>query len=230
MPSNIYETLMGINIYSIFFRLLLAVLFSGLIGLDRGSKRRPAGMRTYILVCVGSTLAMITNQFIAERYGTADPSRIGAQVISGIGFLGAGTIIVTRERQVKGLTTAAGLWANACMGLALGIGFYEGAIIGMLFIFIVMTVLHQLDNKLMSASKVVDMYIELEEDYRLSHLLEYVRNEEMRVSSLEVVESRGKSKEGIAALITLRLPKRMAHYDIVAALSGLEGVAFAEEV
>ena len=131
MEIDTLDYLRDINMVSIILRLSLAMIFGGIIGFDRGKKKRPAGFRTHILVCIGSALAMITNQYIVQVMGMGgDPTRLGAQVISGIGFLGAGTILVTGRQQVKGLTTAAGLWASACMGLALGIGFYEGAIIG----------------------------------------------------------------------------------------------------
>ena len=106
---------------AVVLRIFVAVIFGGIIGLERGMKNRPAGLRTYMLVCVGACLVMLTNQYIYQVFGTGDPVRMGAHVVSGIGFLGAGTIIVTRRSQIKGLTTAAGLWASACIGLALGI-------------------------------------------------------------------------------------------------------------
>lgn len=117
------------NIVTIVIRVLLALIIGGIIGLERESKKQAAGFRTYMLVCLGATLVMMTNQYICNVFEAGDPSRLGAQVISGIGFLGAGTIIVTRKSQVRGLTTAAGLWSAACIGLAIGIGFYEGAIV-----------------------------------------------------------------------------------------------------
>jgi putative Mg2+ transporter-C (MgtC) family protein len=115
---------------AIAIRILAAVIIGGFIGLERGLKNRPAGLRTYMLVCVGACIVMLTNQYMVQVYGTGDPVRMGAQVVSGIGFLGAGTIIVTRRNQIKGLTTAAGLWSAAGVGLALGIGFYEAALVG----------------------------------------------------------------------------------------------------
>ena len=117
------EGLREVTPIAILVRILAAVVIGGLIGLERGMKNRPAGLRTYMLVCVGACVVMLTNQYIFQTFSTGDPTRMAAQVISGIGFLGAGTIIVTRRSQIKGLTTAAGLWASAGVGLALGIGF-----------------------------------------------------------------------------------------------------------
>lgn len=116
------------NIITLLIRTLLAIVCAGIIGYDRDAHGAPAGFRTHILVCLGAMIAMSTGQYAAMYY-TTDIQRIGAQVVSGIGFLGAGSIIVNK-RHITGLTTAAGLWASACIGLAIGIGFYEGAIVG----------------------------------------------------------------------------------------------------
>ena len=111
---------------SVMFRILVAVLFGGLIGLEREYKRRPAGFRTHILICLGACMTTMTSQFLSFTMGYAvDLSRLGAQVVAGIGFIGAGTIIVTRQQRVKGLTTAAGLWSCAILGLTVGAGFFE---------------------------------------------------------------------------------------------------------
>jgi putative Mg2+ transporter-C (MgtC) family protein len=112
---------------AVILRIVTAVVFGGILGMERGLKNRPAGLRTYMLVCVGACLIMLTNQYLYQVTSAGDPMRLGAQVVSGIGFLGAGTIIVTKHNQIKGLTTAAGLWAAAGVGLALGVGFYEAA-------------------------------------------------------------------------------------------------------
>ena len=118
------------SLYEIIFKLALACILGAMIGLERESLNRPAGLRTYTLVCVGSALAMIVSIDIYMQYYqtvNADPGRIAAQVISGIGFLGAGTIM--REgASVRGLTTAAGLWVVACIGLAVGAGLYIPAV------------------------------------------------------------------------------------------------------
>ena len=135
------------------FKIAMALVCAGVIGLERGTKKRPAGFRTYMLVCLGATLVMMTNEYLCEVHGTGDMARMGAQVVNGIGFLGAGTIITTGHNRVKGLTTAAGLWASACIGLAIGSGYYEGAILGTIAIVIVMVLLHGFDRKVMKNTK-----------------------------------------------------------------------------
>ena len=103
---------------SVVLRILSALILGGCLGWERGMKNRAAGLRTHMLVCVGACLIMVTNQYVYQAFGTGDPVRMGAQVVSGIGFLGAGTIVVTRRNQIKGLTTAAGLWTSAAVGLS----------------------------------------------------------------------------------------------------------------
>ncbi len=131
-------------------RLLLAVLLSGLVGLEREAKGRAAGFRTHILVCVGSCLIMLTGVYLTEHYhgmgGGVDPTRLAAQVVSGIGFLGAGTIIQFRD-SVRGLTTAASVWAAAGIGLAVGCGFYVGAVATTGLVLVVLLALHGLESR-----------------------------------------------------------------------------------
>ena len=112
-----------INASSVIFRLALAVLLGGIIGFERGRAGRPAGLRTHILVCLGAVLAMMTNQYIFETFGVSDPTRMAAQVISGIGF-GCRYDTCHGKTSGKGSYYSRGLWATACMGLAIGIGFY----------------------------------------------------------------------------------------------------------
>ncbi|MDD3878638.1 MAG: MgtC/SapB family protein [Syntrophomonas sp.] len=140
----------SMGIYEIVFKLTLASILGALIGLERESLNRPAGLRTYTLVCVGSALAMIVSIDIYLQYYhtvNADPGRIAAQVVSGIGFLGAGTII--REgATVRGLTTAAGLWAVACIGLAVGSGLYIPAVVTTVLILFVLIYFVKFEEKI----------------------------------------------------------------------------------
>jgi putative Mg2+ transporter-C (MgtC) family protein len=219
-----------LNFSSTFIRLLLAFICGGILGIERGRKNRPAGFRTYMLVCVGSALVMITNQYICDMYQGVDPSRMGAQVVSGIGFLGAGTIIVTARNRVKGLTTAAGLWVAACVGLSIGIGFYIGAIIGCLMTLFVMAVLHNLDNRVTASSKAMDLYIEFAQLSFVGSFIKYAKSSNMKISNLEVTNLEFGGKTQIAVLLTIRLEKKQMHTDIIHLLGNAEGVCFIEEV
>ena len=155
-------------------RLVLAVFCGGFIGLERERKRRPAGFRTHILICLGACMATLTSQFLAlELQLYTDMARLGAQVIAGIGFIGAGTIIITKRRQVKGLTTAAGLWTSAIIGLAIGAGYFEAALIGVAIVMIAALILSKFEYFIMSSAKRMNIYIEfdspgmLDDSYRM---------------------------------------------------------------
>lgn len=139
------STFTELNIWSILLRTIMAVIFAGVIGLDRESKRHPAGFRTHILVSLASALAMMIGIYMTNQGNETDPARLGAQVISGIGFLGAGTIIFGAG-HIRGVTTAAGLWASAIMGLAIGAGFYSGAIVAFIAIFTTMTLFRKINK------------------------------------------------------------------------------------
>ncbi len=229
-----YETVNAylgeINALSTFVRLALALICGGVLGMERGKKNRPAGFRTYMLVCVGATLVMLTNQYICDLYGTGDPARLGAQVISGIGFLGAGTIIVTGRNRVKGLTTAAGLWADACVGLAIGIGFYSAAIIGCTMILVVMSVLHRIDDRMMSNTKVMDLYMEFGKMADLGNFMSYLKEHGIKITEIEMTKSNNVEDIGVAVLLTLKLEKKRPHTEILQLLSMATGVIYIEEL
>jgi len=228
--AELFGDLKSINDTSIVLRLLLSVICGGVIGFERGRAGRPAGFRTHILVCMGSTLAIMTNQYVFQEYGVSDPTRLGAQVISGIGFLGAGTIIVTGRHQVKGLTTAAGLWVTACMGLAIGIGFYKAAIVSCILIWFVTVVLHRLDSYMLSKSKVMDMYIEFNSSASINLVLDIIKSYLITIDSIEIIKPSYGNASTIAAILTLRLRQKRVRLDIVAKISEIDGVEFAEEI
>ena len=210
-------------------RIFAAVIAGGILGLERGMKNRPAGMRTYMVVCVGACIIMLTNQYVYQIYGTGDPVRMGAQVVSGIGFLGAGTIIVTRRNQIKGLTTAAGLWSSAAVGLALGIGFYEAAIVGSIAVFSVMTLLQKIDNKLHRRSRQLEAYIELS-GISLGDFLRTMREAGIDVSDVQR-ESGEEEADGVRAYIaTLRGQQRQNHQELMEKVLAIQGVVFVEEL
>ena len=217
-----------ITYISIAIRIVAAVILGGFIGLERGLKNRPAGLRTYMIVCVGACLIMLTNQYIFEGYRVGDPVRMAAQVVSGIGFLGAGTIIVTRRSQIKGLTTAAGLWTAAGVGLALGIGFYEAAIAGSLAIFFVMTLLQRLDNRMHRKVKSLEMYFELEESLSLGDFMRHVR--ELDLATRDIQREPGTEHGHRAYIATLRAEKRTHPELLMEHVRQIPGVVFVEEI
>ncbi|HQE69680.1 MAG TPA: MgtC/SapB family protein, partial [Atopobiaceae bacterium] len=133
---------------SIIVRTLLAILVGVLLGSDRRDKNKGAGVRTHAMVCLGSAMTMIISQYFKVRFPemAGDVFRLGAAVVSGIGFLGVGTIIVSDRNKIHGLTTAAGLWTCACIGLAAGAGFIEGTITAMLAAFFILHNLTALDR------------------------------------------------------------------------------------
>lgn len=152
----------GITVGSTILRVFLATLIGGCIGMDRGRHGRVAGTRTHILVCLGAAITTLVGFYTAECLGFSnDPLRMGAQVISGVGFLGVGTIVIRNQAHVKGLTTAAGLWTTACIGLAVGAGFYLVAILSFLAVMITMSVLAHLEQHFRKP-EVKEYYIELE--------------------------------------------------------------------
>ena len=218
-----------ITYLAIALRLVIAVICGGALGLERGMKNRPAGMRTYMLVCVGSCLIMLTNQYLFQVTQTGDPMRLGAQVVSGIGFLGAGTIVVTRHNRIKGLTTAAGLWSSAGVGLALGVGFYEAALIAGFAIFVVMTLLQRWDDNLHSKARVVEIYVELAEGITLGAFIQGVRALELDINNVQIERS-GAVENGCELIATLKSKKRRKHDILMAELRQIEGVRYIEEL
>ena len=213
---------------AITLRIFAAVILGGLIGLERGLKNRAAGLRTHMLVCVGACLIMVTNQFIYQTTGTGDPVRMGAQVISGIGFLGAGTIMVTRRHQVKGLTTAAGLWTAAGVGLALGIGFYEAAAMGSLAVFIVMTLMQKMDNRVHRKTKDFDLFVELTPALSFGNFLKEMRKLEIEVAEVQKEPSTDAESGNRAYLLAMHTKDRRLHMDVLEEIQAIEGVSYTE--
>ncbi|MBR5519176.1 MAG: MgtC/SapB family protein [Clostridia bacterium] len=211
-------------------RLFVAMLFGGILGIERGLKKRPAGFRTYMLVCVGAALVMVTNQYITEIFHTGDPARLGAQVISGIGFLGAGTIIVTGRNQVKGLTTAAGLWTAACLGLATGLGFIEIAVIAFICMYLSLTLFHRIDKFLVGRSRVLDLLIEFKSIKYMGGFTKMLREKGIKLSNLEYIRNVDENNDATTIVVTLQLKQRGTHADFISELSTIDGIKNIEEI
>lgn len=231
MPTNFFYYIQDLNLLSVTLRLLFAMLSGTIIGIDRSRKRRGAGIKTHVLVCMGAALVMLTAQYATVIFDASkiDITRMGAQVISGVGFLGVGTIIVTGRNQVRGLTTAAGLWACACIGLAAGIGFWEGAIVALLFVVITFGALAKLDAYVSRHSKVLDLYVELDSLKHASDFLKKVREMEVKVENFEVNKTKIKN-DFITALLTIELSHSYLREDILLQCRDIDGVMYVEEI
>ena len=219
-----------LTLMSVVARCFTAVILGGIIGLERGLKNRAAGFRTYMLVCLGSCIVMITNQYIYQYYGAGDPVRMGAQVVSGIGFLGAGTIIVTARNQIKGLTTAAGLWASACLGLAIGIGFYEVALVGGVFILLVLTIFYQWENFMLRNAVALTLYVELKSGVTLGQFLRQARETGISLSNIQMENEAALDEHDLCFFVTVKPQKREPREKILTALRQLPTVRTLEEL
>ena len=215
---------------SIVARILAAIIVGGFIGLERGMKNRPAGLRTYMLVCVGACLIMLTNQYIYQFTGAGDPMRLGAQVVSGIGFLGAGTIIVTKHNQIKGLTTAAGLWASAGVGLALGIGFYEAALTASIGIYTILAILQRWEHRVHKKIRLLDVYIELDNTVHLNKFTQSLRAQDLQIEGIQFEPDSSLETNTRAIVFTLKCPKKEDHFKLLEKIKGLAGIVHLEEL
>lgn len=224
------DTLREVTILSIVLRIALALGIGGILGMERGIRNRPAGLRTYMLVCLGAALVMMTNQYVFQVYGISDPVRMGAQVVSGIGFLGAGTIIITGKSQVKGITTAAGLWTAACCGLAVGIGFYEGAIAGGITVLLIMTVLQRMDSFIHAHTKTIEVYIEFDASSRFVDFITYTRAMRLDVFDIQMHKSKVAKDEISNVILTARSQNKLSHNEILGLLAAAPGVLFLEQL
>lgn len=228
--ENIYLLLQEVSLLSVIVRLGLSILIGGILGTERGLRNRPAGFMTYVLVCMGSTLIMLTNQYIATIDPDTDPTRFGAQVVSGIGFLGAGTIIVTRKDEIRGLTTAAGLWVAAGLGLAVGVGFYTGAIVGCLFSVFALISLKKIDIYIKRHAKSMEIYLEYSAEFSMRTLSAFTEKQGYELFDMQRGNVKSLKKELGTLIFSLDLLKRTNHQEILERLHSIEGVEYVREI
>ncbi len=214
----------------IIFRILLSLCIGGILGTERGIRNRPAGFMTYVLVTVGAAIFMLTNQYISILYPGTDPTRFGAQVISGIGFLGAGTIIVTRQNEIRGLTTAACLWIAAALGIAVGIGFYAGAIIGIIFTIFALVSLKKVDVYIKQHARSMEIYMEHNSSFSLRSLFRYTESQCFDLYEMQRGRIKGLDKEFGTLIFSIDLTRQINHQQILDEFYELEGVEYVKEI
>ncbi|MBS1418692.1 MAG: Mg2+ transporter-C family protein [Clostridia bacterium] len=242
--ENYLDYLRQLNFESMALRIILAMIMGGVIGYERELKHRPAGFRTYMLVALGSAVTVILSQYLDLMLSTGwadslrenqvgnrtDVVRIGAQVINGIGFIGAGTILVTSRNEVKGLTTAAGLWASACMGLAIGAGFYECFLIGFALVIFIMKLLPLIEDAVLSRARNMNIYIEMDNIENLSNIVNRIKADGIRMYDVDIDREQNSHMPQVNGLFSLRLPEKRHHTEVLAMLSTLDGIISIEEV
>jgi putative Mg2+ transporter-C (MgtC) family protein len=214
--------------FEILIRLALACLLGGLIGMERERNRHPAGLRTHVLVCIGATLVMLCNIFIFEKYkgvSNIDPARLGAQVISGIGFLGAGTII-KEGVSVRGLTTAASLWAVGCLGISVGLGFYTGAIVTTSFILIILTIFSRFEYLFYGKSgKTLIVLKAVNAEGQINLISNKLKEFEMFYNNISIEPAEDNL---ITVRIKVTISKNISNMKLIEELYKLEGIKYVQ--
>lgn len=240
--ADLFDYLRQFNLLSVVVRLLAAMLFGGMLGIDRAKKGRAAGFRTYMFVCLGAALAMLLSQYehamLAGRWAEkaldvgirTDVSRFGAQVINGIGFLGAGTILVTDRQEVKGLTTAAGLWASACMGLAVGAGFYECVMLAFVLIFLVVHILPQMEMYIIENARNMNIYVEFETLDNVSEIINCIKTHDVQIYEVELDHGKRSISQHPSAVFSLRMNHKGFRARILATVSELDCVLVIHDI
>lgn len=210
---------------SVLFRVALSVLCGGVLGIERGKSNQPAGMRTHILVTLGAALVMMTGDFMFEQFATGDPARLGAQVISGIGFLGAGSIIVEGRTKIRGLTTAAGLWTAACIGLAIGIGFYAGGMIVTAVVYIVISKSKAISDHFTHNDLWMRIYIEFDTIGRLHDIDTALESFGMETENVMVNRPHGGSYN---AILSVKNSVNRSERQVIGCLENMDGIECAK--
>lgn len=228
---SFFDFARGIDFLGVSFRLVLAVVCGGLIGLEREYKRRPAGFRTHILICLGAAITNMTNLYLfLNLHLNTDISRFGAQVIAGIGFIGAGTIIVTKRQRIKGLTTAAGLWVSAIIGLVIGSGYYELALFATAMVLISELLLSKLEYRFARETKEIRLYVEYGQASAIEDIIRLLKEEKAKLSNLEISRVDEGALQQYCAMLTIQSSRKTSGGDLPNRISEIQSVKHIEEL
>lgn len=223
---HVFAYLEEFNIVSITLRLVLAAVLGSIIGMERGATKHAAGLRTFTLVCLGAALAQIVDIGCILTYGYGDPVRLAQGVISGMGFLGVGTIVVTGKSHIKGLTTAATLWTTAVLGISIGAGYLYSSLAAFVLIMIVVKIMAKYSRRQQKQTKEIEIQADVENREGVRRLISYIREQGYEIES--VIK---KAEEGYFSVdIEMDLGKKISHEKIIGELSSLPAVLFVEEV
>lgn len=223
---HIGQFLEELNAVSVALRLILATVMGGIIGMERGATKHAAGLRTFMLVCLGAALAQIVDMRCVMVYGTGDPVRLAQGVINGIGFLGVGTIVVTGRSHIKGLTTAATLWTTAVLGISIGSGYFYSSVITFALIMIVIKMMANFSRKQMQHNRYLQVKVEVSGTEGAKNVIAYLRQNGYRITEID----KRKSDENILLGLDIDLCKKINHDLVIEALEKLEDVEFVTEI
>lgn len=231
---HIFDSIRTVTPCSVCIRMLLAMICGGIVGLERSYKNRPAGLRTHMLVCIGANIASVTGLYLyLDLHYPTDLSRIGAQVVAGLSFIGAGTIIVTRKNTIKGLTTAAGLWTTGIIGLAIGAGFYEGGIIATLLILMAETWFAKIGKRITHITEIrMEVHYEHKED--LDKVMRFCKDNRLAINKLQVIHNEDSydmnGKKYYAAIIAMSAIHRVNRHELLLKIRGMDGIKYVEDL
>lgn len=230
--NSMMDYLHTLTVGTTLFRLLTAMVIGGIIGVDRGMKKRVAGVKTHMIVCMGATLVMMTGEYIrlySNGTGVGDTARLGAQVVSGIGFLGVGTIVVTGQKHVSGLTTAASLWASGCIGLAIGIGYYSGAWFAAIGIILVFKYGKFIEVYAEAHSNTYEVYMEFENEDKMAEAIRELKDKDISISSVVIIKKKTKTTS-VVVQATIEAAKWKTKAAIFRETSQQDGVLSVKEI
>ncbi|MBR1759455.1 MAG: MgtC/SapB family protein [Lachnospiraceae bacterium] len=223
---SVLNGLRNVDLLGCVMRIIVACFCGTLIGLERSAKNRPAGFRTHILVCLGAAMAAMTGLYIyLVMELPTDIARISAQVISGLGFIGAGTIIITKKRTIKGLTTAAGLWTTGIIGLAIGSGYYELGIIGTAMVLLTETYLAKL-GRLIQQSPEYIIEVHYNEKDTLDEVMRHCKDNRMSIVNLQIESLENDPDANYVSVIKVR--GNMKSSELLRRLGGIAGIVTVE--
>ena len=229
--ENILEFMTELTTASVAVRLVIATLLGSMVGIERANKRYAAGIRTFALVCLGSALATITGLYFAHMSGNmADSARIPAQLLCGIGFLGAGTIVVTDRKQIKGLTTAAGLWVTASMGIAIGAGLLWAALTCFVLVLVTNYYMHYMTRYVETHTRTIELHVEMERA-AMENVIDFIKDTSgYTIDSIERRNDPPIFEGDIILRIEIDMGKKIKHSVILNDVMELEGVHYVEEI
>ena len=225
-----FDPIRDMTFWAILARLTLAVICGGLIGAEREIKRRPAGFRTHILICLGSAITTLTSQYMLFQHLYNDIARLGAQVIAGIGFIGAGTIVVTKRQRVKGLTTAAGLWVAAIIGLMCGAGYAEAALSATFAVLFAEILLSRLEYRFARTVTDANLYIEYTGAEAIEKVISLIKGMKAKLTGLEISRTANGGSHGYCAVVSVRTDRKHPVRELTEAIAKEEGVTLIEEL